>query len=128
MVDKVEKSDIIKLEDFTIGRSLGSKAKNYDIKLPNNEIVHLTEGSRVTNVQVIAGKGRKREIDIVQTLLTKYPGTKESEWQKVKGIGYVDFHGESYKAELHWYQEPSIGKVKWKVKPDIDGNWFIYEG
>jgi len=127
-VDKVEKSDIIKLEDFTIGRSLGAKAKNYDIKLPNNEIVHLTEGSRVTNVQVIAGKGRKREIDIVQTLLTKYPGTKEPEWQKVKGIGYVDFHGESYKAELHWYQEPSVGKVEWKVKPDFNGNWFIYEG
>jgi hypothetical protein len=87
----------------------------------------LTEGTRVTNIQVIAGKGRNREIDIVPLLLDAYPGTIEHEWQKVKGVGYVDYHGESYKVNLHWYEEPSVGRVDWKIKPDADGNWFIYE-
>lgn len=120
-------SDRMVLPDFEMGRSLGAKAKNFNITLPNGEEVHLTEGTRVTNVEVIAGKGRNREIDIAPLLVVNYPGTKENEWQKVKGRGYVDYHGESYKANLHWYQEPSVGKVEWKVKPDADGNWFIDE-
>ena len=115
------------LPDIEIGKSVGAKAKNYDIRLPNNEIVHLSEGTRITNVQVIAGKGRNRKIDMVAVLIDRYPGTKETEWQKVKGIGYIDYQGENYKAVLHWYQEPSVGKVEWKVKPDADGNWFIDE-
>ena len=122
-----ENGGTIKAEDFFVGRSLGAKAKNYDIKLPNGERVRLAEGTRVTNVQVIAGKGRNREIDIVPLLLNAYPGTVEHEWKKVKGVGYIDYHGENYKVNLHWYEEPSVGRVEWKVKPDADGNWFIYE-
>jgi hypothetical protein len=126
-LEKVGKSGIIKLPDIHVGRSIGAKAKNYEITLPNREKVHLTEGTRVTHVQVIAGKGRNREIDIVPILLEAYPGTVESEWQKVKGVGYIDYQGESYKVNLHWYEEPSVGRVEWKVKPDADGNWFVYE-
>lgn len=110
---------------INIGRSLGAKAKNYDVKLPNREIVHLTEGTSVTHVNIIAGKGRNRKIDIVNVLLDRYPGTQEAEWVKAKGVGNIDYDGESYKAELHWYEEPSVGRVEWKVKPDADGNWFI---
>ena len=87
--------------------------------------MHLTEGTRVTNVQVIAGKGRNRQIDELSILIMRYPDTAAEKWQKVKGIGYVDYQGESYKANLHWYEEPSVGRVEWKVKPDADGNWFI---
>lgn len=126
-LEKSTKSGIMALPDIEIGKSVGAKAKNYDIRLPNNEIVHLSEGTRITNVQVIAGKGRNRKIDMVSVLIDRYPGTKETEWQKVKGIGYIDYQGENYKADLHWYQEPSVGKVEWKVKPDADGNWFIDE-
>lgn len=108
-----------------INKSLGAKAKNYDVKLPNKEIVHLTEGTSITHVSVIAGKGRNRKIDMVDVLLDKYPGTQETEWVKAKGVGYIDYDGESYKTELHWYEEPSVGRVEWKVKPDGDGNWFI---
>ena len=126
-LENSKNSDTIKLPDFQVGKSVGAKAKNYDIRLPNREVVHLTEGSRVTNVRVIAGKGRNREIDELPILILRYPGTKEEEWQKVKGLGYVDYDGESYKAELHWYEEPSVGRVEWKVKPDADGNWFIDE-
>ena len=124
-LEKSSESDTMVLPDIEIGKSVGAKAKNYDIKLPNAEIIHLSEGTRVTNVQVIAGKGRNRKIDEVLILLERYPGSKESDWQKVKGIGYVDYQGESYRAALHWYQEQSVGKVEWKVKPDAAGNWFI---
>lgn len=126
-LEKSTESGIMSLPDIEIGKSVGAKAKNYDIRLPNNEIAHLSEGTRITNVQVIAGKGRNRKIDMVAVLIDRYPGTKETEWQKVKGIGYIDYQGEDYKAVLHWYQEPSVGKVEWKVKPDADGNWFIDE-
>lgn len=109
---------------ITIGKSLGAKAKNYDIELPNKEIVHLTEGTRITNIEVIAGKGRERKIDEIEILLEKYHG-QESEWQKKKGLGYIDYDGESYHVELHWYEEPTAGRHKFKVKPDGEGNWFI---
>jgi hypothetical protein len=118
------KSDKIKSPDIQIGKSIGAKAKNYDIELPNKEIVHLTEGSKITNIETIAGKGRNRQIDEIDLLLERYGGTA-SEWQKKKGLGYVDYDGESYHAELHWYEEPTVGRHKWKVKPDADGNWFI---
>ena len=41
-----------------------------------------------------------------------------------KGFGYVNYFGESYKAEIHWYEESSVGQTDWKEKPDADGNWF----
>ena len=116
-------NDIIYLPDIIIGRSLGAMAFNYDIETPDGEIVHLTEGTRISSIQVIAGKGRDRLIDIVDVLVSEYGGIA-SEWQKVKGIGYVDYRDESLKADLHWYQEPTVGKVLWKIKPDKGGNLF----
>ena len=118
------KNDKIQSPDIQVGKSVGAKAKNYDIELPNNEIVHLTEGTRITNIETIAGKGRERQIDEIDILIEQFGGSA-SEWQKKKGLGYVDYDGESYHAELHWYEEPTVGRHKWKVKPDADGNWFI---
>ena len=123
---KVTDENILRLPDFEIGRSLGAKARNYDIEMPDGDILNLTEGTKVTNVEVIAGKGRDRKIDMIDELIGKYGG-KPDEWQKVKGIGYVDFYGESYKAELHWYQEPTVGKVYWKIKPQRGGGYFKVE-
>ena len=123
---KTADDDIIKEPDIQIGKSLGSKAQNYDIELPNKEIVHLTEGTKVTDIKTIAGKGRDRKIDEIDILLDRFGGSAD-EWQKKKGLGYVDYEGESYRAELHWYEEPTAGKHKWKVKPDADGNWFKYD-
>ncbi|MCL2159923.1 MAG: hypothetical protein FWH48_10990, partial [Oscillospiraceae bacterium] len=107
------------LPDIRLGRSLGAKWKNYDIELPDGSILNLTEGTIIERPTVIAGKGRNRQIDMVDFLVDKYGG-KDSEWQKFKGIGYIDDNGESYKAELHWYQEPTIGKVEWKLKVQAD--------
>jgi len=125
-LDIMHNNSTMESDDLWVGKSLGAKAKNYEITLPNGEVVYLTEGSRITNVQTIAGKGRNRQIDEIEILVEQYGGS-EYEWMKKKGNGYVDYQGESYFVELHWYEEPSVGKYKWKVKADKDGNWFIYE-
>ena len=100
------------LPDIQIGRSVGAKAKNYKIVTPNGETLTLTltEGSRITDVQTIAGAGRNRQIDIVDVMVDNYGGDP-LQWKKCKGYGYVDIDGESLLAELHWYEEPTIGKV-----------------
>lgn len=108
---------------FAIARSLGAKAKNYDVLLPSGEYVRFTEGERVTKVRVIAGKGRKRQIDELSILVERYGG-EPSNWQKKKGIGYLDYHGESYRAEVHWYEEKNVGKVKFKAHAK-NGEWIL---
>jgi hypothetical protein len=123
--DKTDE-EILRFPDIQLGRSLGAKWKNYDILMPNGEITQLTEGTKITNIEVMAGKGRNRKIDIVDILVDEFGGNV-AEWQKAKGIGYVDFDNSSHKAELHWYQEPTVGKVWWKIKPDKGRNWFINE-
>lgn len=114
-----------KADDGTMGlelifKSLGAKGKNYEVLLPDGEVVHLTENTKLIPSQVIAGKRSARAIDEVLSLIQVYGGS-EKEWAKIKGTGYVDFNGESHKAEIHWYQEPSVGKVELKVKPQPSG-------
>ena len=84
--------------------------------------------------QIIAGKGSKRGIDEIDTLTSKYP-SGEAQWQKCKRPANVtimlDATTESERgiADLHWYEEPTIGVVKRKVKvDDYDGTWFYPEG
>lgn len=124
-VADTEKSGIIESPDIVIHKSVGAKTLNYDVRLPNGEYVNFTEGSRITNIKTIAGHGRDREIDEVDILVERYGGDSRL-WEKKKGFGYVDYEGESYKAEVHWYEEPTAGKVKFKVKA-YDGEWIIEE-
>lgn len=101
--------------DIQIGRSLGAAALRDEVILPDGTKTKISEGSRITKVVVIAGKGCTRKIDEVRGLVDKFGG-KESEWKKVRGTGYVDDLGMSRKCELHWYEEESVGRVKMKVK------------
>lgn len=114
-------------EDFFVPVGVGAKARSIYAKMPDGSIAELTPNTRVTNVQTIAGNGKKRQIDIVDLLVEKYPGTSLAKWEKQKGMGYVDFEGEKHLVELHWYYEPTVGRVEWKVKPDQGGNWFYDE-
>ena len=111
----------------TIGRTLGAKAKNYDIFNPSTgDILHLAEGTRITQPKnhIIAGAGRERQIDCIDWLVDKYGGDVVK-WTKEKGFGViVDEYGEFRNVELHWYQEPSVGKVEMKIKVK-DGRWYI---
>ena len=123
-IKKTDEENILRLPDIQLGRSLGAKWKNYDIEMPDGEITNFTEGTKITDIIVIAGKGKIRQIDELDGLLEEFGGNP-SEWQKVKGFGYVDDNGESYKAELHWYQEPTVGKVKMKLKRQKGGNLYV---
>lgn len=111
----------------TIGHSVGAKAKNYNVLNPKTgEIINLVEGSRITKPKnsIMAGKGRERQIDAIDWLVSKYGGNPE-EWQKVKGFGYVyDEYGEERKVELHWYENPECGKVEMKIK-ERNGELYI---
>lgn len=48
--------------------------------------------------------------------LAKEFGGKPEKWQHAKGKGVIDYNGEEIKAEVHWFQEETVGKVKFKVK------------
>lgn len=98
-----------------IGRSLGAAAFRDTVILPDGSETKVTEGSRITGIVTIAGKGCKRKIDEVDVLVSRYGG-KPSEWRKERGTGYVDDLGMSRKCEPHWYEEDSVGRVKMKVK------------
>ena len=121
-----EGNDVIVAEE--IGRSVGAKARNYDIyNSATGKYMHLTEGTRIIQPKnhVIAGKGRNNQIDIIDLLLDRYQGDP-LEWTKEKGFGYVDDEfGDSRFVEIHWYQEPSVGKVEFKIKIQPDGSWYL---
>ena len=104
--------------EIFIGRSLGAKSKNYDILEPSTgEYFHFVEGTRIQNTQVFAGKGTKRPLHSgVGEGLSRQLGGKPENWQHVKGHGIVDYYGEERPAEVHWFQEETVGKVKFKVK------------
>ncbi|MDE6605107.1 MAG: hypothetical protein K2O31_07295 [Clostridia bacterium] len=54
-----------------------------------------------------------REVD---RLVEKYGGKAEN-WQKIKAIGTIEHsNGEIEEIEIHWYEEPQIGRVKLKEK------------
>lgn len=113
----------------TIHKSVGAKSKNYDVRHPSGEIVHLAEGTRIMQPKnhIMAGKGRNRQIDCIDWLLEKYGGD-EANWTKEKGFGFVhDEYGDVRKVELHWYQHPSIGKVEMKIKAGPGGELYIDE-
>lgn len=102
-----------------IGRSVGAKAKNYNVYDPGTgTFVKLAEGTRITQPKnhVMAGKGRERKIDCLDWLIDKYGGDAV-QWTKEKGYGYIeDEYGDARQVELHWYQEPTVGRVELKLK------------
>ena len=114
-----QKPAIIKLLDIEIGRSVGAKAKNYDIMdLATGEIFHLVEGTRLHDVEVFAGKGTRTIFRDAEKYAERYGGNPEN-WQHTKGFGTVDYYGDEIEAELHWVQCEGIGKFEFFVK-----RWF----
>lgn len=117
-----KKSGILNLPDVSIMRSVGAKAINYDIVDRNTgRIFRYAEGTYVRNVQVFAGYGTKNNLhDGVAEGLTAEYGGNVNKWQHVKGIGEIDDDGEIVRAEIHWFQEESVGQVKHKIKRWIE--------
>lgn len=36
--------------------------------------------------------------------------------QHAKVVSTIDYYGDEVKAEVHWFQEETVGKVKFKIK------------
>ncbi|MBR0282634.1 MAG: hypothetical protein IJQ81_13810 [Oscillibacter sp.] len=114
------KPEILILPDESIGRSVGAKAKNYDVMdLQTGDIYHLSEGSRLQDIQVFAGKGTRVSFRNADKYAKRYGGNAES-WQHVKGRGLVDTPEGTRPAELHWMQCERIGKREMFVKRWLD--------
>lgn len=81
------------------------------------EYYSLAHGSRLQNVKIFAGKGGTKPLReaVVEGLSEEFGGRPEN-WQHAKGIGALDADGEEVLAEIHWFQEETVGRVKFKVK------------
>lgn len=108
------------LPDIVIGRSVGAKAKNYDIMdLNTGEMFRLVEDSHLQNVEVFAGKGGYKPYNNAWKYARDFGG-KVEDWQHVKGFGLVDYYGEAREAELHWSQCAGFGKHDFFIKRWLD--------
>lgn len=110
--------NVISLPDEQLPFSIGAKWANKEILMPDGKVAHFVEGSKIINKQVFAGKGTKTPIRDIERLVKNYPNTKAENWQKVKGHAELDLDGKTFKAEIHWYEEPNVGKVEIKFKKE----------
>lgn len=107
-----------KIPNIQIGRSIGAKAKNYDIVEPRTgEIFHFAEGSKIQDAQAFAGFGTNTSLHVgVAEGLASQIGGDPKKWKHCKGHGVIDYYGEERPAEVHWFQEETVGKHKFKIK------------
>lgn len=107
------------IKDFTTEKEIPLRINNKDTEY------YIEKGAKITDVEVIAGKGVNRHIDDISRLINMYKKennsfTNKKDWQKLKGITKVRVNDALRKAEIHWYQCESIGKVEVKIKRWLD--------
>ena len=118
ILEKTAESGTMELPPFIVGKGLGAAAKNYSVIDKRTGLAyHFVEGTRIRNPKVFAGYNGVKPLnqEVVEGLVKEFGGS-ESKWQHAKGIGILDVGGEEIEAEVHWFQEPTVGKVKFKVK------------
>ena len=85
------------------------------------EKFHLVEGTRIHDKTTFAGKGTKKPLnEEVKNGLVEQLGGTASEWSHCKGRGFIDHHGEEREVEIHWFEEPTVGKHRFKIKKFLD--------
>ncbi len=114
--------DTIKLPDEKILRSLGAKAKNYDVYDPaTGEYYRFKEGTRIQDREVFAGYGSRTPLhEGVAEGLSEQCGGESEKWQHVKGFGTLDTPDGDREAEVHWFANEAVGQIKHKVKRWLD--------
>ncbi|MEA4972931.1 MAG: minor capsid protein [Candidatus Metalachnospira sp.] len=105
--------------DIQIGKSLGAAAFRDTVLLPDGNYGEIVEGSKITKVVVFAGKEAKKPVRVAEYLSKQYGGRIE-DWQHTRGEGFVEVNGEQRRAELHWFENKDVGRIKMKVKRWID--------
>ena len=117
---KSRKNAIIKLPDEKIHRSVGAKNINDDVlDLSTGERFQIVPGSKVTNVEVFAGKGVRIPYRKAYAYAQKYGGNVE-DWQHVKGFAIIDYYNEERSAEIHWSRCEGIGNIDRFIKRWLD--------
>lgn len=110
----------LKLADIQIHRSVGAKAKNYDVMdLATGEKYHFAEGTKLQNVEVFAGKGTRTIFRKAGEYAERYGGNAK-DWQHVKGFGILDTPDGDRDVEVHWVQCQGIGKHDFFIKRWLD--------
>lgn len=113
-------SGIIHLPDIHIGRSVGAKAANYEVMdLETGEFFSLVEGTKIQNVEVFAGKGTRKELNIAEKYAHAHGGNPK-DWQHAKGIANLHTDDGDRMAEIHWMQCEKVGKFDFFVKEWLD--------
>lgn len=109
-------SKITNLRNELVGKSVGAKFQNYDIMdLQTGEIYHLTEGSKLQDKEIFAGKGAPDPYRDAWKYAERYGGNVE-DWQHVKARGVLSTPDGDFSAEIHWSQCERIGKKEFFVK------------
>ena len=111
--------DRIVLPDETLPRSLGARWANHEISMPDGTKAKFQEGSKLHHKEVFAGEGTKNPIRDVDRLVKQYPGSKAEAWRKVKAHAVIVWKNEPMQAEVHWYEESSVGKQEIKFKKEL---------
>ena len=105
-------------QDIVIHKSVGAKSYNYEVYDPfSDSYFTFAEGTKIENPKVFAGyKGVKPlKESTLEKLMSMYGGSSDK-WQHAKGIGTIQLETETVLAEVHWFQEESVGRVEFKVK------------
>jgi hypothetical protein len=65
----------------------------------------------IRNIETIAaGRGVR-----IRSYLTKKYGGRN--WRKLKGHALIrDAYGNTYEAEIHWFEAHGVGRADWKIK------------
>ena len=108
--------------NIRVHRSVGAKAKNYSIEdKRTGETFHFSEGTKIQNSQVFAGKNSSRSLkkEVREGLAEQFKNNP-FDWQHCKGNGIIDYYGEQRPAEVHWFQAENVGKCKFKIKKWLD--------
>lgn len=107
-------------DDIMIGKSLGAAARNYPIKAPDSKQHYkFAEGTSITKIKVIMGKGTKRELKEKYNIAIRNGINNPDDIQKLRGEGFVIAEGKKRKAELHWYQANGEN-YEFKIKRYLD--------
>ena len=113
---KQQKSGSLKLDLQFFGNK--KRWSEYDVEYPGTDKkYHIADGARVLGQEIFAGKDTSNKIrEVTRLRLADAYGGDPDDWQKCKGHTVIDCDGEEVKAEIHWYQEESAGKVELKIK------------
>lgn len=99
-----------------IGKSLGARARNFEVGMPGNEKSKFVEGSEIEEKCIFAGKDAETGNELKKRfkLAAEYGGNPE-DWSHVSGNGWLydpALNGKIRLAEVHWMQNTEIDEYQ----------------